>query len=103
MINSLQFGGRVVFEGKLDVAIANRVLSKRDIRDIYKAHEAGVVPFVVLQVDGSDVVQNYFLRGKWIKPKESKQIPEAIESIARYLGIEITMSKLVLDCLKLGH
>lgn len=102
MRDSLELGGRVLFDGKLDVFIANRVLSRRDIADINRAYGSGDVPMVVLQVDRADVVQNYFLSGKWIKPKEPYKILEAIEAIARHLKIDIKPSKLVADCLMLG-
>lgn len=101
-MDSLKLGGRVTFDGKLDVVVAKRHLGRRELESIKYAHEKSSVPFVVLQVDNLDVVQNYFMSGKWIKPKQETKLIDGIRAIASHLGIEINLSPIVLDCINFG-
>lgn len=101
-MDSLKLGGRVTFEGKLDVVIAKRNLSRRDIESVKFAFESSEVPLVVLQVDHKDFVQNYFMSGRWIKPKQKTKLIDGIRAIASHLGIEINLSPIVLDCINFG-
>jgi hypothetical protein len=70
--------------------------------EIYRASESSEVPMVVLQVDNLDSVENYFMLGRWIKPQKSVGLVEAIKLIASHLKIDITVNKMVVDCLRLG-
>jgi hypothetical protein len=101
-MDNLKLGGRLTWEGKLDVVIANRNLGRRELQAVKLASESSETNFVVMQVDAKDVVENYFLGGRWIKPKQETKLIDAIRAVAGYFKVDINLSQLVLDCIKLG-
>lgn len=101
-MSRLKLGGRVTFEGKLDVVVVTRRLNKWDILDISKEYESSEVPLVAVQVDNLDVIENYFINGRWVKPSRPVSLVDGIKLISSHLGLNLTISQMVLDCIMFG-
>lgn len=102
-MSSIKLGGRILFEGKLDVVVVTRRMSRRDILDLSREYQESSVPLVAFQVDNLDNVENYFIKGKWVKPKSSVCLVDGVKLVARHLGVDISINKMVLDCMMLGR